>query len=108
MEDDTIKLLEQINKSNTKKLANENMENIKKSKKIEIIGFSLDTEKSAYESRVAALPWINDSELRGWNSSFTETYNVHATPTYFVLDSENKIIAKPDHASDVLQFFGLK
>lgn len=79
-----------------------------KSKKIEIIGFSLDTEKSAYESRVAALPWINDSELRGWNSSFTETYNVHATPTYFVLDSENKIIAKPDHASDVLQFFGLK
>ena len=33
---DTEKLLEQINKSNTKKLANENMENIKKSKKIEI------------------------------------------------------------------------
>lgn len=30
---DTEKLLQQINKSNTKKLANENMENIKRQKK---------------------------------------------------------------------------
>lgn len=33
---DTEKLLEQINKSNTKKLANENMENIKQAKEEEI------------------------------------------------------------------------
>jgi thiol-disulfide isomerase/thioredoxin len=75
---------------------------------MEVIGLSLDTDQAVYKSKISALPWINDSELRGWNSTYTETYNVHATPTYFVLDSQNKIIARPDHVSDVLQFLKLK
>ncbi len=53
------------------------------------------------------LPWINDSELRGWNSTAAEQYNVRATPTYFVLDSNNKIIAKPNRAADVISFLKL-
>lgn len=79
-----------------------------KAQNIEVVGFSLDTERSVYDSKVAALPWINDSELRGWNSTYTETYNIHATPTYFIVDAQNRIIAKPDHVSDVLQFLKLK
>ena len=42
---------------------------------------------------------------------FTDTYQVKFSRVRGdeVKDiSENKIIAKPDHASDVLQFFGLK
>ena len=73
----------------------------------EVIGFSLDSDLAAYESKVKMLPWINDSELKGWNSSFSETYNIHATPSYFVLDSNNKIIAKPDHAADVISYLKL-
>lgn len=79
-----------------------------KAKNIQIIGLSLDTDKTAFDNRANMYPWINDTELRGWNSSFTDAYNVHATPTYFVLDKNNKIIAKPDHAEDVLQNLGLK
>ncbi|MEG1238805.1 MAG: TlpA disulfide reductase family protein, partial [Flavobacterium sp.] len=60
-------------------------------KNIQIIGMSLDTDKNAYTTKIAAFPWINDSELRGWNSSFAEIYNIHATPTYFILDANNKI-----------------
>ena len=82
--------------------------NSMKSQGIEVIGLSLDENKDSYEKRVATLPWINDTELRGWNSSYAETYNVHATPTYFVLDASNKIIGKPDHASDVIAFLNLK
>lgn len=73
----------------------------------EVIAFSLDSEKAAYEDKVKMLPWINDSELKGWNSSFSETYNIHATPSYFILDSANKIIAKPDHAVDVISYLKL-
>ena len=73
----------------------------------EVIAFSLDSDATAYESKVKMLPWINDSELKGWNSSFSETYNVRATPSYFVLDSNNKIIAKPDHAADVISYLKL-
>ena len=79
-----------------------------KTKNIEVVAFSLDTDKEAYSKKIAAFPWINDSELKGWNSSFTEKYNIHATPTYFILDANNKIINKPDHVGDVLEYFKLK
>jgi len=79
-----------------------------KAKNIQIIGLSLDVDKDSYTKKIAAFPWINDSELRGWNSTYTETYNVHATPTYFILDANNKIISKPDHVGDVLEYFKLK
>ena len=78
-----------------------------KGQKSEVIAFSLDSDKTAYENKVKMLPWINDSELKGWNSSFTETYNIQATPTYFILDSTNKIIAKPNHAADVISYLKL-
>lgn len=79
-----------------------------KSKNIQIIGLSLDSDKDSYTRKIAAFPWINDSELKGWNSSYSETYNVHATPSYFILDANNKIISKPDHVGDVLQYFNVK
>ncbi|WP_172284248.1 TlpA family protein disulfide reductase [Chryseobacterium sp. LAM-KRS1] len=79
-----------------------------KAKNVQVIGLSLDVDKDSYNKRITAFPWINDSELRGWNSSYSETYNIHATPTYFILDANNKIINKPDHVADVLEFFKLK
>ncbi len=80
---------------------------IMKTQEIEVVGFSLDTEKEAYENKVKNLPWINDTELKGWHSTFGEKYNIHATPTYFVLDANNKIIAKPDRVSDLISYLKL-
>ncbi len=79
-----------------------------KSQNIEVIGFSLDTDKTAYQKKVNALPWVNDTELKGWNSSYGQTYNVSATPTYYVLDSANKVIATPNSISDVFAFLSVK
>jgi peroxiredoxin len=79
-----------------------------KTKNIQVVGLSLDTDKDSYSKKISAFPWVNDSELRGWNSSYADTYNVHATPTYFILDANNKIISKPEHVGDVLEYFKLK
>ncbi|MET3038263.1 TlpA disulfide reductase family protein [Chryseobacterium sp. NRRL B-14859] len=79
-----------------------------KAKNVQIVGLSLDVDKNSYTKKIAAFPWVNDSELRGWNSSYVDTYNVHATPTYFILDANNKIINKPEHVGDVLDYFKLK
>lgn len=81
--------------------------NAVKAIKGEVIAFSLDNDAVPYGNKVKMLPWINDSELKGWNSSFADTYNVKATPTYYILDSNNKIIAKPDHAADVISYLKL-
>lgn len=79
-----------------------------KSKNIQIVGFSLDTDSRSYSEKVKMLPWINDTELKGWYSSYVDTYNVHATPTFYIVDSNNKILASPDNFSGVLDFLGLK
>ena len=79
-----------------------------KGRNVQVIGLSLDTDKDSYSKKISAFPWINDSELKGWNSSYSETYNIHATPTYFILDANNKIISKPEHVGDVLEYFKLK
>ncbi len=79
-----------------------------KGKNVQVIGLSLDTDKESYSKKISAFPWINDSELKGWNSSYSDTYNIHATPTYFILDANNKIISKPEHVGDVLEYFKLK
>lgn len=79
-----------------------------KSRNIQVVGLSMDVDKDSYAKKIAAFPWINDSELKGWNSSYVDTYNVHATPTYFILDANNKIINKPEHVADVLQYLNLK
>jgi peroxiredoxin len=79
-----------------------------KAKNIQVIGLSLDIDKDSYTKKIVAFPWINDSELKGWNSSYSETYNIHATPTYFILDANNKIISKPEHVGDVLTDLNVK
>ena len=79
-----------------------------KAKNIQVVALSLDVDKDSYTKKISAFPWVNDSELRGWSSSYVDTYNVHATPTYFILDANNKIINKPDHVGDVLEYFKLK
>lgn len=79
-----------------------------KAKNVQVIGLSMDSDKESYTNRIKALPWINDSELRGWNSSYSEIYNIHATPSYFILDANNKIISKPEHVGDVLEYFNAK
>ena len=79
-----------------------------KSKNIEIVGFSLDTDSKVYHEKVKLLPWINDTELKGWYSSYVELFNVQATPTFYVVDGKNKIISNPDNFSEILEFLGLK
>ena len=79
-----------------------------KSKGIEIIGFSLDSNKESYLEKAQNYPWISTSEFNGWYASYVQKYNVQATPIYFVLDAKNKIIAKPDRYTDVMEFLGIK
>lgn len=75
-----------------------------KAQNIAVVGFSLDSNLDEFRSKAYNYPWISDSEGKGWYSSYGETYNINATPTYFILDADNKIISKPNHVADVLEY----
>ncbi|MDO5614580.1 MAG: TlpA disulfide reductase family protein [Cruoricaptor ignavus] len=79
-----------------------------KKNNIEIIGLSFDADKPSFEAKAKMYPWISDSELKGWYSSAAELYNVHATPSYFILDANNVIISKPNHFNDIIEYLGVK
>jgi len=63
----------------------------------EIVAISIDKDKSEYNSALAKgqYPWLNYSELKGWDCSIAYDYGIRATPTMVLLDEERKIIAKP-------------
>ncbi|MCG2794138.1 MAG: peroxiredoxin family protein [Weeksellaceae bacterium] len=78
-----------------------------KAQNTEIVGLSLDSNLEDFKTKASIFPWISDSEGKGWYSSYGDTYNVVATPTYFILDANNIILSKPNHVGDVLEFLKL-
>jgi thiol-disulfide isomerase/thioredoxin len=71
--------------------------------KLEIIAVSLDKEKAEWEKTLSEknYSWINCCDFLGWDSPVAVNYNVYATPTMFLLDSEKKIFAKPITLSEL-------
>lgn len=65
--------------------------------KLEVVAISLDKEKTEWETAVTELNfiWKNCCDLKGWDSQAAIDYNVYATPTMFLLDSQKNIVAKP-------------
>jgi thiol-disulfide isomerase/thioredoxin len=69
----------------------------------EVLAISIDTSAAAYSSALAehGTPWINYSELKGWNSKAAVDYSIYATPSMFLIDRNRKIIARPVTAAEL-------
>lgn len=66
-----------------------------KDKNFEVIGVSLDSSKEPWIKAIEkdGLPWINVSDLKGWQNEVAVEYGVRAVPLNFLLDPDGKIIA---------------
>ena len=64
---------------------------------LEVFAISIDTDKNAWQTFVNKVdyPWINLNEPYKWDGETASAYNLYATPTMFLLNSENRILAKP-------------
>lgn len=65
-------------------------------KGLEIIGVSLDDNKEKWEKAIQedGLIWLHVSDLKGWKSAAAELYQIHSIPATFLLDGDNRIVAK--------------
>ena len=79
-------------------------------KGLEIVGISLDQQRSSWGKGIEekGMTWPQVSQLQAWNSPVVQDYKVTATPTYFLLDSEGKIVLKPTRAYEVDNFLNGK
>ncbi len=60
----------------------------------EIVAFAIETNEQEFKNFIKGLNWINDSDYLFWSSPVVQKYGVEGTPTIYVLDKDNKIIAK--------------
>lgn len=66
-----------------------------KTKGFEIYGVSLDEDKDAWVRaiRTDGLPWVQVSDLKGWQNSAAQRYNVKAIPATVLLGPDGQILA---------------
>jgi thiol-disulfide isomerase/thioredoxin len=65
-------------------------------KDIKVVAFSMETTDLGWNSMKVSLPnWHHVLGLNKWRNTVARTYNINATPNYFILDADKRIIAKP-------------
>jgi len=61
---------------------------------IEFVYISLDTDSKKFDEFYKEAPFITYCDTKGWESKAVKDYYIFATPSYFLLNKELKIIAK--------------
>lgn len=75
-------------------------------KNVHVIGFTLENDDLGFKKYSKMYPeWTNILGLKRWQNKTARTYEIRATPTYFILDKDKKIVAEPIHFKDVKAFF---
>ncbi len=62
-----------------------------------VIAFGMEKDKKTWSNHIQKLKgWHHILGLNKWENTISKTYQIYSTPSYIVLDSDKKIIAKPE------------
>ncbi|HTI12680.1 MAG TPA: redoxin domain-containing protein [Puia sp.] len=66
-----------------------------KDKGLEVISVSLDDSKKKWQDAIAkdGLPWLQVSDLKGWNNEAGKLYGITGVPASFLVDPNGNIVA---------------
>ena len=72
---------------------------------LKVIAFGLEDTAENWQKEIAKFPsFMHVLGLEKWDNPIANSYNVKATPSYFVLDKNKTIIAKPGQLEDLKAF----
>ncbi|RQO30266.1 hypothetical protein DBR32_11875 [Taibaiella sp. KBW10] len=65
-----------------------------KDKNFDILGISLDDEKSKWSDAIKEdkIAWTQTSELKGWKSSIVDLYGIESIPSNVLIDPNGKVV----------------
>lgn len=72
-----------------------------KSKGIEVVFISLDTDEKSFKGFSSIFDFISVCDYKKWESKAVKDYHVYATPTLFLLDKDDKIILRPNSVKQI-------
>ncbi len=80
-------------------------EELKSKTNIKVIAIGLEPDEQNWKLESIKLSRFEHTiSLGKWSSEYAKLYDIHGTPTYYFLDKEKRIIAKPDDYKGVLSF----
>lgn len=75
------------------------------SSNVKVIAVGIEDEKVNWEIESTKLNgFTHVLSLGKWESKYVKLYSIEQTPTYFILNKDKEIVAKPDNYEDVLSF----
>lgn len=81
----------------------------KDNKDLKVIAVALEVDEFGFNYHTPTMDkWINilsinkNDPTKKWEAKLPRSYDIYATPTYFMLDKDKKIIAKPEQLKDLL------
>lgn len=70
--------------------------------KVKVIAYALEDDTVTWKREISNYPkFIHVLGLGKWENPITDVYGVELTPTYFILDKDKRIIAKPQSLQEV-------
>ena len=79
---------------------------LKDKKNIHVIGVVIDNDEKGFNKyKEIYNQWTNVYGAGKWENKTAQDYQVVATPTYFILDKNKKIIDKPSHYENLKAYF---
>jgi len=66
-----------------------------KAKGIEVVLVSLDENVEKFRQFTGSLPFVSTSDYKKWSGEDVKNFNVHATPSYFILDQNLSLVLRP-------------
>lgn len=67
-----------------------------KTKNVEIIYISIDTDKNAFDEAYKNMPWQSYCDYNGWDTQAAIDYAITGTPSYFLIGENQKILVRPN------------
>ncbi len=78
---------------------------LKNHPKIKVLAVGLEDDERTWKPESAKLSHFEHAIALGkWDSEYAATFNIDATPTYFILDKEKRILAKPENDKELIEF----
>ncbi len=69
----------------------------------EVFAVSLDEHRNSWKKAISekGMKWVNVCDFNSWESKMVRNYSVSKTPTFFLVDSDRKIVAKPRNSIEL-------
>lgn len=78
---------------------------LKKHTNVKVIAVGLEDNRATWEIESKKLDNFEHAIAIGkWESAYAKIYDIKATPTYYILDANKRIIAKPESDKEVIEF----